>query len=228
MHTTLKRRQSRRVPEQVLRVSNCASREVEVTNAIGNETPLSTRVLFGANNASPFPSAQVHAMLHRVCAVDVGYRNFAWCVMDAHSVAQPIAWHVEDLWPQNNYKKRRTPNTRDLVNITTSWITRNRALLDTCTDVVLEVQMRQPFVVMNTTIMALLGTAKVTEVSPMTVRAFFNLPYKRRDKKAAGIALAKQHAQLPANEKQDDLADAWMMALHKLCVCKQVSKARFM
>lgn len=164
-------------------------------------------------------------MLKRVCAVDVGYRNFAWCVVDAVHVRDPVAWQVEDLWPNTNFQNRRTPRFEDLVRITSAWIDRNRTLLDTCTDVVLETQMRQPFVVMNTTIAAILGTLKVKQVAPMTVRAFYELPYKRRDKKAASVALAKQFANMPHNNKQDDLADAWLMAVRELCDGKKSKKA---
>ena len=51
----------------------------------------------------------------------------------------------------------------------------------------------------------------------MTVGTFWKLPKTREQKQAAGIATVKErHVEFPAYWKEDDLADAWLMAVYQL------------
>lgn len=149
-------------------------------------------------------------MYRRVCAIDAGYRNFAWCVVDGNNWRSPLYWVNEELWP-HDFK----PNNDDIVQVTVQWCQRNKAMLDQCDHIVLERQMRDRFLVMNAVIHALFF-GKVQSVSPQGIGAYYRLPRKRPAKKHAGVAYARKFAQFPAGEKIDDLADAWLMATWKL------------
>lgn len=150
----------------------------------------------------------------RVCAIDPGTRNFSFCVADNFTWRRPIQWTLVDLWPPAP-GRRATPTTEDVVAVTHQWCADNDELLRSCDTIVIEKQMRTPFIVMCTVIQALYFS-RVRVVSPMTVGAFFNLPKTRQAKKAAGVVVCKKHAVMEDVDKLDDLADAWMMTVWAL------------
>lgn len=158
----------------------------------------------------------------RVCAIDAGTRNFAWCVVDNLNWKVPLHWKKEDLWAPKP-GRRLTPTKEDIIDITVAWARTNWQTLDSCDVVVLEKQIRTPFIVMNTVLNTLFYD-RCVQVHPMTVGSFFKLPKKRIDKKAAGIRVVNLHADLPVALKTDDLADAWLMAVYLLIEKQGISK----
>lgn len=160
----------------------------------------------------------------RVCAIDAGYRNFAWCVVDNFSYGAPLEWHHEDLWPPKPGRNGK-PTKEDLVAITVAWARRNWAALTACDSIVLENQMRIPFIVMNSALHALFFK-RVRVVHPMTVAALFRLPKTREAKKAAGVKTVLLNcptAPQAGGRKLDDMADAWLMAVFQLIALKGIS-----
>ncbi len=151
----------------------------------------------------------------RVCAIDAGYRNFAYCVVDNNNWRQPLVWNKVDLWAPAA-GKRGVPTKDDLVRITHEWCRSNWKLLRGCDCIILENQLRVPFIIINTVIQALFFN-KCSVVHPMTVAAFFKLPKTRAEKKVAGVLTVGAYAQIDTQRgKVDDLADAWLMAVWKL------------
>jgi len=151
------------------------------------------------------------ADFYQVTAIDIGYRNFSWCTLNAHEI---VSHDNVDLWrPQA--KRRRQPTKNDLVDITVNWCKQHKQLLDDSDRIVLENQMREPFIVMNTVIHALYHD-KVIVVHPMTVGAYWHLPVVRAQKKAAAIALAQFHGVALHADKADDMADTYLMAKWQL------------
>lgn len=152
-----------------------------------------------------------------VVAIDVGYRNFAVCAVDTHHWDDPHHFVAEDLWPRR-VDRKVVPTRDDCVEIALLWMQRNRALLQAADAIVLESQMRVPFVIMNTVIQAAYFD-KTHVVHPQTVGAFWRLPRTRELKKAAGVrtALLNDVPLVRANGgKLDDMADAWLMAVYWL------------
>ena len=41
----------------------------------------------------------------RVLAIDMGYRNLAYCVVDNLSWREPVAWDKDDLWIPDGKKR---------------------------------------------------------------------------------------------------------------------------
>lgn len=159
----------------------------------------------------------------RVCAVDAGTRNLAWCVITSAQPREPLAWQHEDIWGS-----QRTPTIEDIVRITRDWALRNYAMIDSCHSIVVERQMRPVFIVMNT-VLHTLFFGKVREVHPQTVGAFWHLPKRRLEKKARGIAVVQECGlTLPQHTKQDDLADAWLMAAYELVRLRGAKASDFM
>lgn len=157
----------------------------------------------------------------RVCAIDAGYRNFAYCIVDNLSWNAPLVWRKEDLWG----RRKGTPTNRDLIAITQTWCENNREMLGACDCILLEKQMRIPFIVMNTVIQAHHFNASEV-ISPNTFGAFFKLPKKRIPKKMATIELCQKHTIMPDQyDKIDDLADAWMMSVWGLIKRGAISKS---
>ncbi len=147
----------------------------------------------------------------QVTAIDVGYRNFSWCTLNRDGI---ISHDNVDLWAPKA-KRRRQPTRSDLVAIAVQWCRDHQHLLDTSDKIVLENQMREPFIIMNTALHALYFD-KVVIVHPMTVGSYWHLPKTREQKKAAGIRVAQQHGVVLCDGKQDDMADTWLMARWQL------------
>ncbi len=150
-----------------------------------------------------------------VCAIDVGYRNMAFCVVDNNNWRKPLVWQKVDLWAPAA-GRRGVPTKDDVLRITHDWCRANWKLLRACDAIVLENQLRTPFIIMNTVIQALF-LSRTTVVHPMTVASFFKLPKTRAEKKVAGILAVGAYAEIDTKSgKVDDLADAWLMATWKL------------
>lgn len=163
----------------------------------------------------------------RVCAIDVGYRNFAFCVLDSNSIDRPVCWQHEDLWKPAP-KRKTKPSKDDLVEITYQWCVRNCDLLKTCDEVILENQMRKGFIIMNTVIRTYFYD-KARVVHPMTVGTFFKMPKTRAEKKIFGVRLVESFIpEWQCTAKADDLADAWLMAAYGLVQLGAVSKQTFL
>jgi hypothetical protein len=163
----------------------------------------------------------------RVCAVDAGTRNFAYCVADNMSWQKPLVWRREDLWaPQPG--RRGKPSKEDVVDITHAWCKRNEEMIKACDVVVLENQLRKTFMIMNTVI-ATFFYGKVKVVHPMTVGSFFKLSKTREQKKRDGVAICRSFTTMPTNSgaKADDLADAWLMCVFQLVKGKALSERYF-
>lgn len=143
----------------------------------------------------------------QVTAIDVGLRNFAWCTLNPHEI---LAHDNVDLWAPA-LGRRRKPTRTDLVKIARDWCEQHAALLSSSDRIVLENQIREPYIVLNTVIQTLYYN-KTVVAHPMTVGAHFGLPHKRLAKKARGIEVAVANGVALPEGKQDDLADAWLMA----------------
>lgn len=162
--------------------------------------------------------------MKRVCAVDMGSRNFAWCVVENTAWREPLQWNLEDLWGRRHAKASRD----DLFAVALAWAQRNETLLRTCDAIVLERQMRIPFIVMNTVLRTFFHP-QVVMVSPKTVGSFWRLPTDRLRKKLAGIETVQRHNVLiPPFTKQDDLADAWLMAVHQMVKMGALNKEQLL
>jgi len=110
---------------------------------------------------------------------------------------------------------RRTPQDQDIIRITRRWCEANHDLLSGAQYIVIEKQLRPLFQTMATVINTLYFDQTV-QVSANTIAAHFELPRKRKEKKAATIALVEDLGVVFAQGKQDDLADAYLMALWKV------------
>ncbi len=152
-----------------------------------------------------------------VVAIDVGYHNFACCCVDNNSYLSPLYWRNENLW-RKKAGQRTKPTKEDIIRITHAWCMRNKSMLDGADVIILESQMRTPFELMNAVIFTLY-IDKVKVVHPMTVASFWRLPKTRVLKKPAGVEVVQAlNVIIPHSHKLDDLADAWMMAVHELVI----------
>jgi len=164
----------------------------------------------------------------QVTAIDVGWRNFAWCTLDTAHLQQPLQWHVEDLWLPNP-QRRRQPTKEDLMQIATEWCDRNEQVLRTSDVIVLENQIRTPCIVLNAAIYSRChGKARV--VHPMTVGAFWKLPTSREAKKARAVVIVDSivRGNFPRASKRDDLADTYLMAAWGMCQQGVATKEDFL
>lgn len=156
----------------------------------------------------------------RVIAIDVGYRNMGVCHLTADQPNKPHLWQVFDLWHAHRHKG--TPSTQDLVQVTRRWCDIYQSMLQRADAIVLESQMRTPFHVMNAVINTLYPD-KCVYYDARTVGRFWHLPAKRAPKKIAGVETARMNKlQFPDVDKEDDLADAWLMASYHLCQSKSL------
>lgn len=150
-----------------------------------------------------------------VLAIDAGTRNFAWCVVSSENFNPPEHWQNEDLLSYARRKKTK-PTNEEVIDVTMRWCRAHEAIVANCDIIVLERQLREPFTIINTVIQVHFWP-KAVVVHPLTVGAFWRLPRKRSEKKAAGIAVCnRNNLVFPAGYKQDDLADAWLMATYML------------
>lgn len=164
----------------------------------------------------------------QVTAIDVGWRNFAWCTLDTAHLRQPLQWHVEDLW-QPSPQRRRQPTKDDLMRIATEWCDRHDALLRSSDMIVLENQMRTPCIILNAAIYSRCYN-RAHVVHPMTVGAYWKLPTTREAKKARAVAIVDRivNGNYPAANKRDDLADTFLMAAWAMCTTGAATKEDFL
>jgi len=158
-----------------------------------------------------------------VLALDVGTRNLGVCWVSADNHRQPKEWMRVDLL---SHARNKSPSTEDIVRLTVHWVRNHATWFNECDAIVLEKQMRTPFIVMNSVISAL-HLEKVHIVHPLRVGKFWGLPTTRAAKKKAAIATVAQNgAVIPhdTHDKYDDMADAYLMAVYQLCQMNAVDK----
>lgn len=143
-----------------------------------------------------------------VIAIDAGYANFAWVAIKNGNWRSPERWSKQRLITKFSEEA--------LFAATYRWCQVNKELLDRATAIVLERQIEKKFAVMNTVIRTLYFD-KTVVISPQTISASFNLPRTRAEKKKASVSLVKKMGcRVPAVKKQDDLADAMLLAVNFL------------
>lgn len=150
----------------------------------------------------------------RVLAIDVGLRNFAYCLVDTQNWREPLVWKHKDLYPAHP-NRRTKPAEKEYLGIAMKWFNAHSDLFCCVDAVIFEHQLRKPFIIMNTALQALCYSVQ-QEVHPMTVGAFWGLPKSREQKKLRGVEVCSAYATIPQQQKQDDLADAWLMAVYGL------------
>lgn len=161
----------------------------------------------------------------RVLALDVGTRNLGVALVSSDQVRKPEQWLRVDLMGKKRLSQKQA-DPESIVRATVHWVRNHKAWFDSCDAIVLERQMRTPFIVMNAVISALY-LEKVQIVHPLTVGKFWGLPTTRVAKKAAGVACVAQNGALipkDAHGKYDDMADAYLMAVFQLVQMKGVSE----
>lgn len=160
---------------------------------------------------------------HRTLAIDIGYRNFSWIVLDNLRPLTPRVWNVEDLW----VNQRKKPTRSDIYKVLRLWCARNHAQLEMAHSIVIESQMRKLYIAMESFLVGKYSN-KTTTVHPKSICSFWNLPGKREAKKQATIDLCKSlDLQFPAANKFDDLADTFVIAARQLVLRGGVSKETF-
>jgi len=157
----------------------------------------------------------------RILAVDIGLRNFAWCIMDEHFDVHGLG--KQDLFDGENISM---DNVCDAV---LRWIRDNEDVHHDCETVVIEKQYFTPssraaistmLLLAQTTLYAAFRGRSVL-VPPKAVKGFFGTGTGRhKTNKAAavrkvnelfGASLLDEHRAAAAN-KLDDLADALLLA----------------
>jgi hypothetical protein len=156
----------------------------------------------------------------QVAAIDVGYRNFACCILDNMTLRNPdpTTWKRYDLWAPKK-GRRGKPTSDDLRTITRDWCLEHQHELAQCDVIVLERQMRKPFIIMNTVIWTIFAD-KVIIRHPMTVGTFWGLAKTREQKKADGVKTVLLNTRSDEFQnvphKQDDMADTWLMCVYEM------------
>ena len=148
-----------------------------------------------------------------IVAIDVGIRNIAHCAMDGGRV---VAWANEPLC-EGNYAPA------DTVSHVMAYVRRHRSLLDAADKVVIERQMRVNMRVVEAALHALFYD-KCAVVHARSVKQRYGLckrNYRLNKQAAVGFVetLLAERPECPwtvhfdRSRKQDDLADAYVMAL---------------
>jgi hypothetical protein len=152
-----------------------------------------------------------------VLAIDVGTRNFAFCFLTKATIHRPPIWHKEQVCLE------AAPKEQDIIRCMKVWINNNYITLKGASVIILETQLRDNFKCMNIVLQTMFDHCHV--VSPNTIGAFYRLPKKREFKKKAAVDLVKSILPIPPNfQKQDDLADCYLMALWGLLYCGAISR----
>lgn len=146
-------------------------------------------------------------MARRIIGIDAGYVNFAVCGISTADIHRPYYWVNSPLFTGKFTKQR-------LYAAVYEWINKPeiRQLLTEADEIILEEQMALKFQCVNDCV-RFLYFEKTREVNPATIRAFFKLPVKRKQKKKAAVDLVSSHLVLPIKKgKKDDLCDAFLLA----------------
>lgn len=141
-----------------------------------------------------------------IVAIDAGFRNLGVVAIRNGNWREPAVWRRESL------TALKKPSEEALYQAIYGWCNTNAALLQEADKIVLERQMHKKFIVINTVIRTL-HHSKTVVIGPSTVGAFHRLPTTRAEKKLAGTELVEQNVPIPLDGKQDDMADAMLMAL---------------
>lgn len=145
----------------------------------------------------------------RVIGVDAGYRNLAWATLIN---GRAVSWRHVDLWRG----RRGRPTRDDMFRITVDWLRAHHAEFRRADAIVLERQMKVPFIIQNTVIRSHFPD-KTFVVSPLTICAFYGIPKKRKAKKAATIATLKRMG-FVCHVDCDHRYDAMSLALWHYCL----------
>ena len=157
----------------------------------------------------------------KVLGIDMGYANLAWCIIDTdHDQHRPTHWKVERILTA----KKGNATMDECFDAIVGWVNSHFKLFVGCDAVVLERQMKKRYIVMNTVVRTIFR-GKTYMAAPTTVQKFFGLPRGRDLKKKAAIELCEEYLDgLPTvKQKQDDMADAALLALYHLFKCGELS-----
>lgn len=147
----------------------------------------------------------------KVLGIDIGYANLAYCMIDTRYHLRPTHWHCERV-----YFGGGQPTEDQLIAAMMNWCDVNDEMLQSAHAIVLERQLQDKFKLMNC-VVQVRYFAKTFVRGACTVGARFGLPTKRGPKKKAAVALVKKlFTGLPVRDKDDDLADAALLALYHL------------
>lgn len=147
----------------------------------------------------------------KIVGIDAGYVNFAYCLVDSDEPFRPVTWVNEPLFTGKFSEER-------LAREIYAWVTRPgiKAMLDSADAIVLERQMMKRFQAVNHCI-RFRYFDKTIEKNPNSVGKDFALPTDRRSKKKAAVDLVACNCALPIFKgKKDDLADAYLLAIHEV------------
>lgn len=147
-----------------------------------------------------------------VIGIDVGWANLGTCSIGA-DWKKPVRWTNQRIM-EGIYKEDA------LWQATINWCKENAEEFDAADLIVLERQHEPPLRMMNTVIRTLYPSTTVI-VSPKTIAAKFKLSHIRKQKKQDAVKLVAKNLRIPDGKKQDDLADAFLLAIWG---CEQVER----
>lgn len=142
--------------------------------------------------------------------IDIGYANCGVCVLPLDDPSRPLYWARERV-----YHGRGRPTEDQLWRACYEWCMKNKGRLDSAAVIAIEAQMQAKFKVMNCVIRTLYPHTTIV-VHPFTLCSAYDLRRTREAKKEdaicwCGVLFA---VPLPDDGKQDDMADAALMALY--------------
>jgi hypothetical protein len=142
--------------------------------------------------------------------IDIGYANCGVCVLPLDDPRRPLYWARERVF----FGKGR-PSEDQLWHACYAWCIKNKARLDSAAVIAIESQMRAKFKVMNCVIRTLHPQTTIV-VHPFTLCSYYDLRRRRVEKKTDAICWCRVcfDVPLPPDAKQDDMADAALMALY--------------
>ncbi len=139
-----------------------------------------------------------------VIGIDVGWANLGTCSIGS-DWKTPVRWTNQRIM-NGAYKE-------DILwQATVNWCEENAKEFDAAELIVLERQHEPPLRMMNTTIRTMYPY-KTRIVSPKTIAAHFKLAHVRKQKKQDAVKLVAKNLRIPDGKKQDDMADAFLLAI---------------
>ena len=152
----------------------------------------------------------------KVLGIDMGYANFAWCVLSSNQLDQPLAWNVERILRG----KRITRN--DIFHAIMAWCDRNQDMLNSVDHIVLEEQLQKRFISANAALRGRFHDKNTEVVSASVVAKLFSMTKRQcNNKKQRAIEICRgfnfQFPRVRKGQKLDDMADAALMAVWKMC-----------
>lgn len=142
--------------------------------------------------------------------IDIGYANCGVCVLPLDDPTRPLYWARERV-----FHGRGRPTEEQLWRACYVWCMKNKARFDSAAVIAIESQIQAKFKVMNCVIRTLYAQTTIM-VHPFTLCSYFDLRRQRAGKKDDAICWCRVSfaVPLPADGKQDDMADAALMALY--------------